>query len=158
MTLTVVQLIDCTVAGAVILLAGLLVARSRFGRNWRAVSDDRLAAAMCGIDTRRVFFTAVLSGAMLAALAGIMAALYYGNISFDTGLVFGLKVLFVTAVGGYRDPLRAAAGAAAFGIAESLWSGYSPLEWRDAWMFALLAAMLVLRAQDGSPEQRKGLA
>ena len=68
------------------------------------------------------------------------------------------KVLFVTAVGGYRDPLRAAAGAAAFGIAESLWSGYSPLEWRDAWMFALLAAMLVLRAQDGSPEQRKGLA
>ena len=157
-TLTVVQLIDCTVAGAVILLAGLLVARSRFGRNWRAVSDDRLAAAMCGIDTRRVFFTAVLSGAMLAALAGIMAALYYGNISFDTGLVFGLKVLFVTAVGGYRDPLRAAAGAAAFGIAESLWSGYSPLEWRDAWMFALLAAMLVLRAQDGSPEQRNGLA
>lgn len=157
-TLTVVQLIDCSVAAAVILLAGLIVARSRFGRNWRAVSDDRLAAAMCGIDTRRVFLTAVLVGAMLAALAGIMAALYYGNISFDTGMVFGLKVLFVTAVGGYRDPLRAAVGAAGFGVAESLWSGYFPLEWRDAWMFALLAAMLVLRASDAAPERQQALS
>ena len=98
----------------------------------------------------------MLGGALLAALAGVMAALYYGNISFDTGLVFGLKVLFVTAVGGYRDPLRAAIGAALFGIAESLWSGYFPIEWRDAWMFALLAALLVLRSDDSMTEPRSG--
>ena len=85
-----------------------------------------------------------------------MAALYYGNISFGTGLVFGLKMLFVTAVGGYRDPPRAALGAPGFGIAESLWSGYFPLEWRDAWMFALLVAMLVLRA--GAAADRQQLA
>ena len=91
-----------------------------------------------------MFYGAVLGGALLAALAGVMAALYYGNISFGTGLVYGLKILFVTAVGGYRDPIRAAAGAFGFGIAELLWSGYFPIEWRDAWMFALLVAMLVL--------------
>ena len=54
-------------------------------------------------------------------------------------------MLFVTAVGGYSAPLRAALGAACFGIAESLWSGYFPIEWRDGWMFGLLVAMLVLR-------------
>ena len=43
-----------------------------------------------------------MGGAMAAAVTGILAALYYGNISFGTGLIFGLKVLFVTAVGGYR--------------------------------------------------------
>ena len=64
---------------------------------------------MCGVDIARVFYGAVLGGALLAALAGVMAALYYGNISFGTGLVYGLKILFVTAVGGYRDPIRAAA-------------------------------------------------
>ena len=34
-------------------------------------------------------------------------------------------------------------------MAESLWSGYFPIEWRDAWMFALLVALLVLQPSDG---------
>lgn len=143
-TLTVIQVIDCVLAVAVIVLAGSALSRSQFGRSWRAVSDDPAAAAMCGVDVRRVFQAAVVSGALLAALAGSMAALYYGNISFGSGMVYGLKVLFVTAAGSYRDPSRAAAGAACFGIAESLWTGYFPIEWRDAWMFAFLAALLVL--------------
>lgn len=143
-TLTVIQVVDCVLAVAVIVLAGTALSRSQFGRSWRAVSDDPAAAAMCGVDVRRVFQAAVVGGALLAALAGSMAALYYGNISFGSGMVYGLKVLFVTAAGSYRDPSRAAAGAACFGIAESLWTGYFPIEWRDAWMFAFLAALLVL--------------
>ncbi|MEW9805496.1 branched-chain amino acid ABC transporter permease [Mesorhizobium sp. ZMM04-5] len=143
-TLTVIQLANCALAVAVIGLAAAILSTSRLGRYWRAVSDDPAAAAMCGIDVIAVFHAAVIGGALLAALAGVMAALYYGNISFGTGLVYGLKVLFVTAVGGYRDPLRAALGAACFGIAESLWAGYFPLEWRDAWMFAFLVALLLL--------------
>ncbi len=149
-SLTLIQLIDCAVAVATLALLGIFLARSHFGRSWRAVSDDRVAAAMCGVDVRKTFHAAVIGGALLAALAGIMAALYYGNISFDTGLVFGLKVLFVTAAGGYSEPVRAAIGAACFGIAESLWSGYFPIEWRDAWMFALLVCLLVLARQAGS--------
>jgi branched-chain amino acid transport system permease protein len=143
-TLTLIQVINCAIAALTLLLAARALSGSSLGRYWRAVSDDPAAAAMCGIDVRRVFHAAVLGGALLAALAGVMAALYYGNISFGTGLVYGLKVLFVTAVGGYRDPLRAAAGAACFGLAEALWTGYFPLEWRDAWMFAFLVALLLL--------------
>lgn len=143
-TLTIIQLVNCAVAVVVIALAAPVLSRSRLGRSWRAVSDDAPAAAMCGIDVRRVFQAAVLGGALLAALAGVMAALYYGNVSFGSGMVYGLKVLFVTAAGSYRDPLRAAIGAACFGIAESLWTGYFALEWRDAWMFAFLVALLVL--------------
>ena len=146
-TLTVLQVINCGVAVVAITLAGLQLDRSRFGRHWRAVRDDPDAAALCGVDARRVFRDAVLFGGLAAALAGILAALYFGNISFDTGLVFGLKILFVTAVGGYDSPSRAALGAAAFGVAESLWSGYFPIEWRDAWMFGLLVALLVLRPE-----------
>ncbi|MEP9387927.1 branched-chain amino acid ABC transporter permease [Mesorhizobium sp. KR9-304] len=143
-TLTVIQLVNCALAAVAIAVAGQALTRSRLGRAWRAVSDDPGAAAICGIDVRRVFYLAVLGGALLAALAGSMAALYYGNISFGSGMVYGLKVLFVTAAGSYRDPTRAAAGAACYGIAESLWSGYFPIEWRDAWMFAFLVALLLL--------------
>lgn len=143
-TLTLIQIINCALAAVAIGLAARALSASSLGRYWRAVSDDPAAAAMCGINVRWVFHAAVLVGALFAALAGVMAALYYGNISFGTGLVYGLKVLFVTAVGGYRDPSRAAVGAACFGIAESLWSGYFPLDWRDAWMFAFLVALLLL--------------
>jgi branched-chain amino acid transport system permease protein len=143
-TLTLIQLLDCAVALAALGLASWAFVRSSFGRRWRAVSDDPKAAAMCGIDVRAVFRHAVLSSGFFAALAGIMAGLYYGNVSFDSGLVYGLKILFVTAVGGYLSPPRAALGAAAFGMAESLWAGYFAVEWRDAWIYLFLVAMLVL--------------
>lgn len=143
-TLTVIQLIDCAVTLIVLCALAYALARSRFGLMWRAVSDDAAAAALCGLDVGAVFTGAVVTGALLAALAGIMAALYYGNVSFGTGLVYGLKILFVTSLGGYRAPPRAALGAFLFGIAESLWTGFFAVEYRDAWMFGLLVAMLVL--------------
>jgi len=143
-TLTLIQVLDCAFVLAIIGFAAWAFARSSFGRRWRAVSDDPKAAAMCGVDVRAVFRGAVLAGGLCAALAGMLAGLYYGNISFGTGLVYGLKILFVTAVGGYLSPPRAALGAAAFGMGESLWAGYFPLEWRDAWMYLFLVAMLLL--------------
>lgn len=152
-TLTVMQLLNCMIILAMLAAGGLVLARSRFGREWRAVSDDPHAAALCGVDAERVFRSTVLAGAITAALAGILAALYFGNLGFGSGLIFGLKVLFVTAIGGYHAPARAALGAFAFGIAESLWSGYFLIEWRDAWMFLLLAAVLVLRLS-GQETQR----
>ncbi|MBR2686325.1 MAG: branched-chain amino acid ABC transporter permease [Aquamicrobium sp.] len=143
-TLTVIQLLNCLLVALVLLAGSLVLGRSRYGRLWRAVSDDPHAAAMCGTDVHRVFRTAVVIGGLCAALAGILAALYYGNLGFGAGLIYGLKVLFITAVGGYLSPTRAATGAAAYGLAESLWTGYFTVEWRDAWMFLFLVAILVL--------------
>lgn len=143
-TMTVIQLINTATAATVIIGGAAKLSHSSFGRNWRAVADDPFAAKLCGIDTTRVFHRALLFGGICAGLAGVLAALYYGNLGFGAGLVYGLKILFVTAVGGYYAPGKAALGAAAFGIAESLWAGYFPIEWRDAWMYGLLAAMLVL--------------
>lgn len=147
-TLTAIQLINCTVIAVLVAAGAAALAFSRFGRLWRAVSDDPAAAELLGVDTGRVFRTAVLGGSLAAAVSGILAALYYGNVSFGTGLVFGLKVLFITAVGGYRSPTQAAAGAMAFGLAEALWSGYFSIEWRDGAMFAALILLLVLRPRE----------
>jgi branched-chain amino acid transport system permease protein len=143
-TLTVIQLVNCLAVATVIVAGAGMLARSRFGRRWRAVSEDPHAAELCGVDARAVFRMAVLGGGLAAAMAGVLAGLYYGNISFDSGLVYGLKILFVTAVGGYLSPSRAAIGGVAFGLAESLWAGYFPTAWRDCWMFLFLVAMLVL--------------
>jgi branched-chain amino acid transport system permease protein len=151
-TLTLMQVANCGIALLALLASSLLLARTAFGRAWSAVSDDPDAAALCGTDTRRIFRLTVIGAGLLASLAGILAALHFGNLGFGAGLVFGLKVLFVTAVGGYRRPSVAAVGALAFGVGESLWTGYFPAEWRDGWMFALLAAMLILRSPASLPE------
>ena len=144
-TLTLNQLLG--VAAAFFTLAGLTVMlrRTDLGRRWRAVSDDPLAAALCGVDAMRVIRRSVILSCLLAALAGAIAALHYGNIGFGAGMVYGLKALFVTAAGSYSEPDRASLGAFAYGMGEGLWSGYFPMEWRDAWMLAFLAALLVLR-------------
>jgi branched-chain amino acid transport system permease protein len=153
-TLTVIQLIDIGIVVSAIAAGALFLEKSAFGRSWRAIADDPFAARMCGVDVGRVFFLTVLAGGLAAALAGNLAALYFGNISFGTGLVFGLKILFLTAAGGYRSPLASALGAAAFGMGESLWSGYFPILWRDAAMFSFLVALLVLRAAPPSDDIR----
>lgn len=144
-TLTVMQIVNCGTVVLALLLATVTLERSRFGRHWRAVCDDPKAAAMCGVNVSAVFRNAIVAGGLMAALAGILTALYFGNISFGTGLVFGLKILFITAVGGYDAPARAAAGAACFGMAETLWSGYFPMDWRDAAVFVGLVVLLVMR-------------
>jgi len=144
-TLTIIQLINIASALTAIFVLALFIRRSRFGANWKAVRDDPLAAQMCGVDAGQIFRkTMVLSGAT-AALAGILAAIHFGNISFETGLVFGLKVLFVAALGIERPPLVAAYGAAFVGLGEALWSGYFPVEWRDVAVFSALAALIVFR-------------
>ncbi|MGE0500480.1 MAG: branched-chain amino acid ABC transporter permease [Rhizobiaceae bacterium] len=153
-TLTVLQVTNCAIVLGALLAGAAILARSSLGRAWRAVSDDPRAAALVGIDTARVFHGTILAGGLVAAVAGALAALHYGNISFGTGLVFGLKVLFIAAVGGYLSPGRAAVGGLAFGVAEAVWSGYFPIEWRDAAMFLGLVALLVMRpARDRGHER-----
>jgi branched-chain amino acid transport system permease protein len=150
-TLTTLQLINCGIVLVLLSAATFALPRSRFGRQWQALSDDPVAAGLCGVDGRAVFRRAMLFGGLAAALAGVLAALYYGNIGFGAGLVFGLKVLFVTAIGGYAAPSRAALGGVSFGIAESLWSGYFPVEWRDGWMLGFLVLLLVMRPERQGP-------
>lgn len=147
-TLTLIQIVDVAIVAAAVSLAAAWLALSRFGASWRAICDDPLAASMCGIDSRRIFRATVVVSGMLAALAGVIAAIHFGNISFDTGLVFGLKVLFVAALGLGGSPSSSALGAMGVGLAESLWTGYFPGEWRDAGIFSALVLLLVLRSTD----------
>ena len=142
--LTVLQLLNT--AAMVLIVAGghAFLARSAWGRRWRAVSQDRLAAELCGVDAGAVFLAAYVAAAAVASVTGILAAAYYGNMDFGAGLVFGVKVLFVAAIGGAGQPARSALGGAAMGLAETLWSAYGPILWRDPVVFAGLVLLLVL--------------
>ena len=147
-TLTVLQLAN-SAAFALAIAGGLLVlGRSRLGRAWRAVADDPGAAALVGVDAGRVLLASYALSALVAGGCGVLAVFHYGTMDFGSGLMFGLKVLVLAAVGGAGRPGRAAAGAAAYGLAETLWGAYAPFLWRDAVMFAALVLLLVLSRQE----------
>jgi branched-chain amino acid transport system permease protein len=146
--LTRIQVINA-LGMAVLVLAGVAVlARSRHGRNWRAVSDDPLAASLVGIDAGRVIVLAGLVTAAFCGLAGIMATAYYGSMDFGAGLMFGLKVVMIAAIGDQSSPGRCAAGAAFFGLAETFWGAYMPFLWRDLAMFSALVILAVVIRQE----------
>lgn len=146
--LTVLQLANTVALIAVVAAGHLFLARSAWGRRWRAVAGDRLAAELCGVDAATVFLAAYAGAAFVAGIAGILATAYYGTMDFGAGLVFGVKVLFVAAIGGAGRPLRAALGGAAMGLAETLWSAYGSILWRDPVIFSGLVLLLVLFRQE----------
>jgi len=143
-TLTVIQMLNTALMLAILLAGHRILTRSRWGRIWRAVTDEALGAKLCGVDADRVFLMAYAVAALVAAVCGILATAYYGTMDFGAGLMFGLKIVLIAAAGGYADPLRSAGGAAAIGFVETLWGGYGPLVWRDPVIVSLLVFWLVI--------------
>ncbi|WP_454454884.1 branched-chain amino acid ABC transporter permease [Thauera phenylacetica] len=111
---------DSTLAQAAVSVAALALAllacarllASRHGRAWRAVRDDELAAAACGIDTDTAKMQAFVVGGALSGLAGGLYAHWIGFISPEQfGLVFSFELLMLAFIGGARRIAGAAWGA-----------------------------------------------
>ena len=121
-----------------------------FGRAIRAVSQDAKAASLCGINVNRVIIATTWLASGMAAVGGLLAIAYFGNMSFGAGLTYGLKVLFIAAAGGFSTPRAAAIAAFGFGEAEALWDGYLPIMWREVFFLAGLSFMLVMRGRENA--------
>lgn len=151
-TLTVLQIVNAGLMASIVAAGHLFLSRSSWGRRWRAVCEDRAAAELCGIDSARVFLQAYAMAALVACLAGILAAGYYGNMDFGAGLSFGVKVLFIAAIGGHATPVLAALGGVVLGFAETLWNAYGDFLWRDLVIYSALVLLLVVfRRERGVP-------
>lgn len=150
-SLTQIQFFNLAAVAVLLLISERAMRTSRFGRYLRATSDDPLAAELCGVSRSAVTGAAAMAGGSYAIAAGFLAAVYFGNIGFGAGLVFGLKVLFVASAGGFSVPRHAAAGAFLVGLCESIWDGYFPTVYRDAVIYAALALVLAARTENRQP-------
>ena len=146
--LTQIQIINTLTMALIVLAASLFLARSPLGRNWRAVCDDDRAAELLGINSGGVVVIASLATAAFSAVAGIMATGYFGSLDFGSGMMFGLKVVMIAAIGDQSSPAKSAAGAAVFGLVETFWGAYMAYMWRDFAMFSMLVALAVLLRQE----------
>ena len=144
-TVTPIQIVIVALAlGAACGLLWLL-ARTSFGRAWRAFSDDPGAAELFGIATGRLLASTFLLAGMMSGLAGWIVAVYYGNVSFAMGTTLGLKALLAAVVGGIGSVPGAFLGGLLVGAIEAIWSAYFDISLRDIVVYVILAVILVLR-------------
>jgi branched-chain amino acid transport system permease protein len=134
------------VAGALVVFAALqwFVARTKLGKAMRAMSQNREACAVVGVDVQRI---AVATFALSAALTGVAAALVTPlfNIFPDMGALLALKAFAAVIVGGFGFVNGAIAASFLIGIAESLAAGYVSYAYKDAFAFLFMIAVLLWR-------------
>jgi branched-chain amino acid transport system permease protein len=107
-----------------VLLAGfsVLVTRTTLGRSMRAVEQDATMTSLLGIDVNRTITVTFAIGAALAAVAGLMYALYYGVMEFTMGYMVGIKAFAAAVLGGIGSLPGAILGGFILGLIEALWS------------------------------------
>jgi len=147
------------VATTVLVMGGfwLLINRTALGRAQRACEQDRLMAALSGVDVDRTISLTFVLGAGLAAVAGLLYLLYYGVIDFFIGFVVGIKAFTAAVFGGIGSIPGAMLGGLIIGLIETFWSAYFTIEYKDVAAFSMLAIVLIFFPTGllGRPEVEK---
>jgi branched-chain amino acid transport system permease protein len=150
-TYTWEKLIVVIVTVPVLIALLWLVQRTRQGKAMRATAQDRDAAAMMGINVNRtISFTFLIAGA-LAGAGGLLYALYFGQIRYDTGFQLGLIAFTAAVLGGIGNLPGAVLGALVIGFIQAYNEGlnwHAPgSNWTESIVFSILILILVFRPE-----------
>ncbi|HET6845823.1 MAG TPA: branched-chain amino acid ABC transporter permease [Anaerolineales bacterium] len=143
------------IGGALIMMVALylVVQRTKIGKAMRAVSEDKEAAELMGIDVDRVIvFTFALGGASAGA-AGILYVLIFPIAWFFMGFIPALKAFTAAVLGGIGNVMGAFLGAMVLGLLESIGPNLfldglgipTPSQLKDAIAFVILVFILIFR-------------
>jgi len=144
-TISVLQILIILVT--IVLMAGFtwMIRTTPLGRAMRATEQDMTMASLLGVDVDKTISMTFVIGAGLAAVAGVMVALYYGVVDFYIGFVAGIKAFTAAVLGGIGSLPGAMLGGLLIGVVEALWSGYFSIAYKDVAVFAILILVLIFR-------------
>jgi len=137
----------CIVGISVVLMAvlTLLLARTRLGRQIRAVAESPRAARILGVDVNRAIAVAFFLSSALGGAAGVLFGLAFNSISPDVGRSVELKGLAVIILGGMGSVPGAVVAGFLLGLIEVFTVANLGSSFRDAVSFAVLFLVLVAR-------------
>ena len=111
----------------------------------RAVSEDRGAAQLMGINVNKTISITFAIGSGLAAVASILLCSMYPQISPYTGAMPGIKAFTAAVFGGIGSIPGAMIGGVVLGVIESLSKAYISSQMSDAIVFAVLIVVLLVK-------------
>jgi branched-chain amino acid transport system permease protein len=127
------------------ILLELFIKRTKTGKAMRAVSQDKAASTLMGIDVNRIISVTFAIGSALGALGGVLYAVAYPQIEPYMGIMPGLKAFVAAVLGGIGSIPGAMLGGFILGIMESLTKGYISSQWSDAVVFGVLILVLLIK-------------
>ena len=110
-----------------------------------AVSEDKGAAQLMGINVNRTISITFAIGSALAAVAGVLYVSSYGFVGPYTGSLPGIKAFVAAVLGGIGSVPGAMLGGILLGIIESLSKAYISTNLADAIVFSVLIIVLLVK-------------
>jgi len=146
-----------------LLLAGLIVFglqsflnRTMTGRAMQAVAQNTEAAAVLGINVKRMILYVFLLNALLGAVAAVLVTPTY-LAKFDMGDTIGLKAFYAAIIGGFNQTRGALLGGVLVGILENLMGAYVSPAYKEGVALMLFLVVILFRPEGllGKAEERK---
>ncbi|NLS85239.1 MAG: branched-chain amino acid ABC transporter permease [Ruminococcaceae bacterium] len=123
----------------------LFVNRTKMGRAMLAVSEDKGAAQLMGINVNRTISLTFAIGSALAAIAGVLLCSTYPTLQPTTGAMPGIKAFVAAVFGGIGSIPGAMLGGVLLGVIESLSKAYISSQMADAIVFGVLVIVLLVK-------------
>jgi len=136
-----------TIGAAVLSMLGLtfLVQKTKMGKAMRAVSEDKDAAQLMGVNVTRITLYTFAIGAALAGIGAILYSVRFPVLSPTMGLLPGLKAFIAAVFGGIGSIPGAMIGGFAIGLLEVLVNAVGLSIWADGMVFGILIVVLLVR-------------
>ena len=139
---TLVTIVACVV---IMLCLTLFTGKTKMGKAMRAVSEDKGAAQLMGINVNRTISMTFAIGSALAAIAGVLLCSAYPTLTPTTGSMPGIKAFTAAVFGGIGSIPGALLGGLLLGVIEIFASAYISTQLSTAVVFGVLIVVLLVK-------------
>ena len=145
--LTIKGITIVTILACVVIMVGLtlFVKKTKPGRAMLAVSEDRDAAQLMGVNVNATISLTFAIGSGLAAIAGLLLCQTYPTLTPYTGAMPGIKAFVAAVFGGIGSIPGAMVGGILLGVIEIFGKAYISSQVADAICFAVLIVVLLVK-------------
>lgn len=140
-----VQILMIVVSIVLVISLQYILYNTDTGRSIRAVSQNKIAAQLMGVDIDDVISKTFVIGSTLAGSAGALVGLYYNAVFPTMGAMPSIKAYAATVMGGLGSIPGAAIGGLMLGVAENAIGSFFNSGWRDGVAFLVFFVVLVIK-------------
>ena len=145
LTITGTTIVTIVVSLIIMCSLMLFVNKTKPGRAMKAVSEDRGAAQLMGVNVNATISLTFAIGSGLAAIAGVLLCSAYPSLTPYTGAMPGIKAFVAAVFGGIGSIPGAMIGGILLGVIEILGKAYISSQVADAIVFAVLIIVLLVK-------------